>query len=204
MVPKTTYTAAAGAQNMWFEGEIRQANSGDVINIMVLGQAGDTAVIGSIRISCDDALAPTTYGTTLDVAATGEAGLDFNNIKAATGATTLTNITVPTVTTLTNANPSTTAIDTALSSSHGSGAWGGASGSGSNTFNYTLTDSGTGLPIATADVWVTSDLAGANVVASGQTNTFGVVTFYLDAGAYYLWRQKSGYDFTNPDLETVV
>lgn len=46
-------------------------------------------------------LAPTTAGRTLDVSATGEAGLDFDNIKAATGATTLTNITVPVVTTLT-------------------------------------------------------------------------------------------------------
>lgn len=40
----------------------------------------------------------TTYGNTLDVASTGEAALDFNNIKQASGATTLTNITVPVVT----------------------------------------------------------------------------------------------------------
>jgi hypothetical protein len=46
-------------------------------------------------------LRPTTAGRTLDISATGEAGLDFDNIKAATGATTLTNITVPNVTTLT-------------------------------------------------------------------------------------------------------
>lgn len=42
-------------------------------------------------------LIPTTAGRTLDVAATGEAGLDFDNIKDATGAHTLTNITVPAV-----------------------------------------------------------------------------------------------------------
>jgi hypothetical protein len=41
----------------------------------------------------------TTPANTLDVSATGEAGLDFDNIKDATGAHTLTNITVPTVTT---------------------------------------------------------------------------------------------------------
>lgn len=46
-------------------------------------------------------LCPTTAGRTLDVSATGEAGLDFANINAATGPTTLTNITVPTVTTVT-------------------------------------------------------------------------------------------------------
>ena len=44
----------------------------------------------------------TTPANTLDVSATGEAGMDFNNIKDATGAKTLTNITVPTVTSITN------------------------------------------------------------------------------------------------------
>jgi hypothetical protein len=47
-------------------------------------------------------LQPTVAGRTLDVAATGEAGVDLSNIKQATGATTLTNITVPTVTDVTN------------------------------------------------------------------------------------------------------
>jgi hypothetical protein len=47
-------------------------------------------------------LNPTTAGRTADVAATGEIGLDFDNIHDATGAHTLTNITVPTVTTVTN------------------------------------------------------------------------------------------------------
>jgi hypothetical protein len=43
-------------------------------------------------------LVPTTAGRTLDVSATGEAGLDFDNIKDATGAHTLTNIRIPNVT----------------------------------------------------------------------------------------------------------
>ncbi len=59
-------------------------------------------------------LAPTTAGRTLDVAATGEAGLDVSNIKQATGATTLTNITVPTVTTLTNAPSDSAGVTTLL------------------------------------------------------------------------------------------
>lgn len=42
----------------------------------------------------------TTPANALDVSATGEAGLDFANIKDATGAHTLTNITVPAVTTV--------------------------------------------------------------------------------------------------------
>lgn len=47
-------------------------------------------------------LQPTTAGRTLDVSTTGEAGLDFDNIKDASGAHTLTNITVPAVTTVAN------------------------------------------------------------------------------------------------------
>ena len=42
-----------------------------------------------------------TSGRIIDVETTGEVGLNFDNIKAASGATTLTNITVPIVTTLT-------------------------------------------------------------------------------------------------------
>ena len=47
-------------------------------------------------------LQPTVAGRTLDVADTGEAGVDLSNIKQATGSTTLTNITVPTVTNVSN------------------------------------------------------------------------------------------------------
>lgn len=56
-------------------------------------------------------LQPTTAGRTLDVATTGEAGLDFDNIKDATGAHTLTNITVPVVTTTGTASALTTNND---------------------------------------------------------------------------------------------
>jgi hypothetical protein len=62
-------------------------------------------------------LAPTTAGRTLDIAATGEAGLDFDNIKDATGAHTLTNITVPLVTTVTgNVNGSVGSVTGAVGS----------------------------------------------------------------------------------------
>jgi len=53
-------------------------------------------------------------------------------------------------------------------------------------------------------VWVTTDLPGTNVIASGRTDAAGVVAFYLDAGTVYVWRQKSGWDFTNPDTEVVA
>lgn len=57
----------------------------------------------------------TTPGNALDVSATGEAGLDFNNIKDAAGAKTLANITVPVVTTLTDAPFDSSGITTLLS-----------------------------------------------------------------------------------------
>ncbi len=77
-------------------------------------------------------------------------------------------------------------------------------GAGAITWPYTLTDSVTAAPIDGAEVWVTTDSAGTNVIASGTTNDAGVVTFYLDAGTVYVWRKKAGYNFTNPDQETVV
>lgn len=48
----------------------------------------------------DDLAYPTVTGRSVDVAATGEVGLDFANVNAASAPTTLTNITVPTVTTV--------------------------------------------------------------------------------------------------------
>jgi len=79
----------------------------------------------------------------------------------------------------------------------------GAAGAGAITWVYTLTDADTGNPISEADVWITTDEAGNNVIASGKTDAYGKVTFYLDAGEIFVWRQRSGYDFVNPDVEVV-
>jgi hypothetical protein len=98
--------------------------------------------------------------------------------------------------------PSTAAIDAALAAAHGSGVWGGASGSGPIHRVYTLTD-GTN-PIAGALVRVTTDSGGNNTIASGTTDQYGKVAFDLGAGVVYLWRSKTGYTFANPDTETVV
>lgn len=80
---------------------------------------------------------------------------------------------------------------------------GSVSGSGAITYTYTLTSDVDGSPIAGADVWVTTDLAGTNTVASGVTDAFGQVVIYLDPGTYYFWRQLAGWTFTNPDTEVV-
>ena len=74
---------------------------------------------------------------------------------------------------------------------------------GAITFVYNVTNQISGNPIADADVWVTTDPLGNNAVASGRTDAFGNVTFYLDAGTYYFWTQKSGFNFENPDTEVV-
>ena len=77
-------------------------------------------------------------------------------------------------------------------------------GSGAITFTYTLTSSEDSSAITGADVWASSDVGGSTVVASGVTDASGQVTFYLDAGTYYFWAQKAGFNFTNPDTEVVA
>ncbi len=81
---------------------------------------------------------------------------------------------------------------------------GSSPGAGAVELTYTLTDSETSDPIADADIWATTDTAGSSVVASGRTDQNGQVTFYLDSGTVYLWRQKSGWDFANPDSVVVA
>jgi len=81
---------------------------------------------------------------------------------------------------------------------------GNLSGSGAISWPYTITNSVSGAPIADVDVWISTDEAGNNVVASGRTDQTGTITFNLDAGTVYVWRQKSGYNFApNPDTEVV-
>ena len=78
-----------------------------------------------------------------------------------------------------------------------------AAGAGAVTWVYTLTDADTGGPIDGAEVWVTTDSAGTNIIASGTTDDAGQVTFHLDVGVKYIWRKKAGYNFTDPDTETI-
>ena len=77
-------------------------------------------------------------------------------------------------------------------------------GTGAVTWTYTVTDSDGGAAIPGVHVWVTSDVGGETLIASGDTGATGVVTVYLDAGTYYFWCHKPGYDFVNPDTEVVA
>lgn len=80
---------------------------------------------------------------------------------------------------------------------------GGGAGTGDMSWTYTLTETDL-TPIADATVWVTSDEAGASILAQGTTNASGQVTFLLNAGAtVYVWRKKFGWEGTNPDVEVV-
>ena len=83
---------------------------------------------------------------------------------------------------------------------------GGAVGSGADAVTLELLEDDAVTPIADADVWVSTDAAGANVVAGTlQTNSLGKATFMLDAGVlYYRWCQKDGIEFTNPSSFTAV
>lgn len=55
-------------------------------------------------------------------------------------------------------------------------------------------------PVADADIWITTDAAGNNVIAGTlQTDSAGKATFLLDAGVtYWRWVQKDGFTFNNP------
>jgi len=75
---------------------------------------------------------------------------------------------------------------------------------------YIVTSTTTLLPIFGVDVWVTTDIAGTNTIWRGTTDALGATRNifglqpWLDAGVYYFWRQLTGYNFSNPDTETVV
>ena len=95
-------------------------------------------------------------------------------------------------------------IDTQLSGTHGSGAWGAGSGTGAISYTPPRITDPSHNPIDGVQVWVTTDVDGVNIQASGYTNALGYLStpFMLDAGTYYLWLQRGGYEFINP--ETVV
>jgi len=60
------------------------------------------------------------------------------------------------------------------------------------------------VPIEGVAAWVTSDIIGQNIIAGTQySSANGTVSFMLDAGSYYIWMQKSGWDFSNPSQFTV-
>ena len=80
---------------------------------------------------------------------------------------------------------------------------GSALGSGGLSCTWTQKDAG-GAPMDNVGMWISTDEANTNVIAGTlYTNANGEVIFMLDAGSYYVWREKGGYNFTNPQTWSV-
>lgn len=78
-------------------------------------------------------------------------------------------------------------------------------GEGAISWTYTITDTDSSLPIPDVEVWITNDIGGEFIVAGPQrSKPDGSTLWHLDPGSYYIWRQKAGYNFNNPDLEVVA
>ncbi len=70
---------------------------------------------------------------------------------------------------------------------------------------YCVKDEVTDEPIPGVDVWVTTDPQGNTVIAGTSiTDKDGCVVFFLDPDCtYFFFRQKAGYNFDNPDVQTI-
>ena len=67
--------------------------------------------------------------------------------------------------------------------------------SGAGALQRTIGVTVGGNPLEGASLWVATDAAGTNIVAGPlTTSSGGVVTVLLDAGTFYVWVQKDGYD----------
>lgn len=78
-------------------------------------------------------------------------------------------------------------------------------GSGAIPFTYTIYEPDLITPIPGVEIWVTSDIAGNNVIAGVLvSDAVGQVTFMLDAGTVYVWRNLAGWNFSNPDTEVIA
>ena len=77
--------------------------------------------------------------------------------------------------------------------------------SGFGAILHTVSIEVDGTPISGAEVWITSDEAGNNLVAGTLlTNADGNANFWLDADDYYVFVQDPDrYNFTNPTAITV-
>jgi hypothetical protein len=98
-------------------------------------------------------------------------------------------------------------VDTQLSGVHGGGPWGGGGivGVGTGIIPWPVVCEVAGVPQDGVEVWVSTDSSGSTVVAGPvQTDIYGRVTFYLNAGTYYVWRQLGGFDYVNPQTMVVA
>lgn len=67
--------------------------------------------------------------------------------------------------------------------------------SGAGALQRTIGVTVGGNPLEGASIWLATDAAGSNVIAGPlTTSSQGTVTVLLDAGTYYVWMQKDGYN----------
>lgn len=198
---KTTATAANGETLIAFPTITIDLTATDVVQIWIDGLAGDAAVTGAVDVFYDDYLKPTTLGRTVAVDISG--GVNVGSVQA--DAITAAAIAADAIGSSELAASAVAEIVAAMV----------AAGvvsfpAGAILYTYTVTDSGTGLPIADVEVWFSTDLLGANICWKGTTDAFGIARdIYgnkplLDAGTYYVWTQKVGMTpVTQPDTEVV-
>ena len=77
-------------------------------------------------------------------------------------------------------------------------------GSGKTKWTYTLTLADNVTPIPNANIWITSDIEGNNIISSTVTDSYGQANFAVDKGTVYVWCAKTGYKFNNPDMEVIA
>lgn len=75
--------------------------------------------------------------------------------------------------------------------------------------NYPVIEPDMVTPIPDASVWISTDIAGSNVIWFGVSDAFGIARRngqkpFLSAGTYYFWVYKTGYTFPIPDTEVFV
>lgn len=199
--PITTASVAAGVTAIAGQSAIVNVRNTDVLSAYVVGAAGDT-VTPDILVRWFEvaALRPITADRDLLVDASGKTTLSADSLTSSvydestafpikstdSGATQIARVGADgdTLETLSDQ------IDSI--------------GGGAGAISWTVTVDDGANPLDGVEVWVTTDLAGLNIVASGTTDALGEVDFMLDAGDYYFWKQLSGYNFTNPEADTVV
>lgn len=87
VVPITTAAAASGVTSICLTTVAIPVRSGDVVKAFLTGLAGDTTTPDTVVDWFEaDYLRPTTADRTLDVTATGAAGLDWGNVENPTTA----------------------------------------------------------------------------------------------------------------------
>lgn len=95
-------------------------------------------------------------------------------------------------------------LDTTISSRATQTSVNSGFGSGKTKWTYTLTLADNVTPIPNANIWITSDIEGNNIISSTVTDSYGQANFAVDKGTVYVWCAKTGYKFNNPDMEVIA